>query len=204
MIGDKIIITAEHKKKAKKVFNEFLTTRYKKGAQYIIQIGGEAGTGKTEIALILRELFYDSGIRSDVIHVDDYYKTKWSERNEIRKRTGIIGKKEIDWDKINGVINTFRADFYTCLVIQRINKFTESIEKAIIDKRNIDVLIIEGLYALYARDNDFKVFIEGTYKDTEGFRLLRNKEPQTKFRQKVLQKEHSEVIKSKPFANMII
>ena len=111
MIGDKIVITSEHKKKAKQVFNEFIK-KYKKGAQYILQIGGEAGTGKTELALLLRVLFYEQKIRSDIIHIDDYYRTRWSERNDIRRRTGVIGKKEIDWDKLNGLINTFRADFY--------------------------------------------------------------------------------------------
>jgi len=203
MIGDKIIITSEHKRKAKHIFNEFLS-RYKVGANHIIQIGGEAGTGKTELALILRVLFYDEGIRSDIIHIDDYYKTNWSNRNDIRRRTGIIGKKEIDWEKLNGVINTYRTDFYSSLVVQRINKFTDSVEKAIMDKNHIDVLIVEGLYALYTKDGDFKVYVDGTYEDTKKFRELRNKEPQTKFRQKVLQKEHKDVMGSRNFANMIL
>ena len=203
MIGDKIIITANHRRKAKYVFREFLG-RYKKGAHYILQIGGEAGTGKTEIAYLLRELFYSNKIRSDIIHIDNYYKTKWSERNCIRQKTNVIGKKEIDWDMLNGLLNTYRADFYSNIIVQRINKFTDSVEKAIIDKNSIDVLIVEGLYALYAKDADFKVYIDGTYEDTKAFRILRNKEPQTKFRQKVLEKEHIDVIKSKHLANMII
>ncbi len=203
MIGDKIIITANHRRKAKYVFREFLG-RYKKGAHYILQIGGEAGTGKTEIAYLLRELFYSNKIRSDIIHIDNYYKTKWSERNCIRQKTNVIGKKEIDWDMLNGLLNTYRADFYSNIIVQRINKFTDSVEKAIIDKHSIDVLIVEGLYALYAKDADFKVYIDGTYEDTKAFRILRNKEPQTKFRQKVLEKEHIDVIKSKHLANMII
>lgn len=203
MIGDKIIITAKHKKIAKKICPDFMKN-YKKGAKYILAIGGEAGSGKTEIAILLRDYFYENSIRTELIHIDDYYKTSWSKRNEIRQKTNVIGKKEIDWDKLNSVVNTFRSDFYNNLIIQRINKFTDSIEKAILDIKHIDVLIIEGLYALYLKDTDLKIYLEGTYKETEAFRLKRNKEPQNRFRIKVLKKEHLDVIKSKQYADITL
>jgi len=205
MIGDKIIITSAHRKKAKVMFTTFLK-KYKQGAKYVFCIGGEAGTGKTEIAMVLRTMFYEHNykIRGELVHTDDYYRTKWSERNQIRKRTGLIGKKELDWDKLNGIINTYKTDFYNTLIIQRINKFTDSIEKAILNHDKIDVLIVEGLYALYIKKPDFSVFLEGTYKETKSFRQLRNKEPQNAFRQKVLAKEHKDVIKSKRYADIIL
>ncbi len=130
--------------------------------------------------------------------------TRWSERNDVRKRNKIIGKKEIDWDKLNSLVNTFRGEFYKILILQRINKFTDSIEKAIINIDSIDILIIEGLYSLFLKDSDCKIYLDGTYKDTKNFRELRNKEPQTPFRLKVLQKEHDDIIKSKKYADIIL
>ena len=56
----------------------------------------------------------------------------------------------------------------------------------------------------YTKDGDFKVYIDGTFEDTKKFRELRNKEPQTKFRQKVLKKEHIDVVKSRTQATMIL
>lgn len=204
MIGDIILIGLEHKKKAKNIYNKFISL-YRKGARYVITIGGESGVGKTEIALILRDLFYDNNIKGEIISIDDYYCTRWSERNKIRKITGTIGKKEIDWNKLQGVINTFRSDFYNNMIIQRINKFTDSIEKAILNRESINVLIIEGLYSLYLhKDSDFNVYLDGTYKDTTEFRIKRNKEPQNDFRYKVLQREHLDIIKSKKYADLIL
>ncbi len=203
MIGDKIIITSGHRKKAKIIADKF-SKKYKRGAKYIICIGGEAGTGKTEISLLLRDLFYKKKISTELVHIDDYYMTRWSERNDIRKRNKIIGKKEIDWDKLNSMTHTFRSDFYNVLIIQRINKYTDSIEKAIVNIDSIDILIIEGLYSLFLKDADCKIYLDGTYKDTKNFRELRNKEPQTPFRLKVLQKEHEDIIKSKNLANLVL
>jgi len=203
MIGDKLVFLKEHTQKAKKILKYFLKD-YKAGAKYIITIGGEAGTGKTEIAVRLRGLFYDNDIKSLIINTDDYYKTKWSERQEVRERTNIIGKKEIDWDKLNSVVTATKTEFYSSLITQKINKYTDSIEKHIIDNDHIDVVIVEGLYALFLKNVDLHVFLKETYRQTQKFRARRNKEPQSSFRNKVLLKEQKDVQKTKKYADLII
>ena len=206
MIGDKVIIQKQHKIKAKILMPEILA-RYKRGRKYIITIGGEAGTGKTEIALILRNLLYKEGIRVQLISLDNYYKTYWSERNIVREKLGIdyVGHYEIRWSMINNIIAQFKEfNNNYILRLRQINKFTDSIEYVESDKRFIDILIIEGIYSLYIEDADLNIYLEGTYNETKSFRLERAKEPQTNFRQLILKKEHQESLNFKCKADIII
>ncbi len=205
MLGDKLIFKAKHETNAKKIVKKFLET-YKRGNRMIICIGGESGTGKTETGFYVREALYNCGIKSQLVSIDDYYKTRWNERNEQRQKTKIIGHKEMDWDKINDVVSTFHSSWHRMLVLQHINKFTNSLDYMGVENRNLEVVIFEGLYALYITDKYpvFKVYLKGTYKQTKRFRRERNKEPHTEFRQKVLEKEHKEIIKTKLKANLVI
>ena len=78
-------------------------------------------------------------------------------------------------------------------------------EYSISPNRAIDVLIVEGLYALYADGIDFGVYIDATVEDTYKFRKERAKEnPDNKFRKIVLQKEANCVYQSKSRANITI
>lgn len=204
IIGDKILVRKTDKIKAKALLIKILQ-EYKKGTKYVIGIGGGAGTGKSEIALILRNLFYKNGISSKIICLDDNYNSSWLNRNKIRQKRGInsVGKQEILWHKLNGIIHNFKKNRKKS-IIQRINKFTNSIEQVIFNNTFIDIMIIEGLYACFIHKADLRIYLEGTIEETKAFRLERKKEEQTDFRQLVLQKEYQEVKKSKQFANMTI
>ncbi len=129
--------------------------------------------------------------------------TFWENRNEARKKTKIIGKDEISWYKINKILKDFKSGKRK-LYIQRIHKYLNSIEYSISSGRNIDILIIEGLYACYA-NADYKVYLSATVSDTYKFRKERAKEnPDNKFRQFVVEKEAACVYQSKQYADLII
>lgn len=172
----------------------------------IVTIGGESGVGKTEIvSLIQEELWNKHKIRAKMIHIDDYYFTSWQDRNEIRKNKGVrsVGIKEIDWIKLENIAKTFRTNNKK-LYVQRIHKYTNSIEYVIANNRAIDILFIEGLYANYLKQKDLGIYLAGSYKDTIKFRKERGKEIINAFRKKVLAKERTEVLKTKKGAKIII
>lgn len=205
IIGDKVIIQKQHKIKAKNLLPEVIH-RFKNGEKYVVSIGGESGTGKTEIMLVLRNLLYKEGIKAQVISLDDYYKSNWIDRNAIRKENGIdsVGRSEIHWKVLDEVVKIFKSKEGSRCCIRRINKFTESIEYSIFDSIAPDILIIEGLYACYIQEADLRVYLEGTYQETKSFRLERMKEEQNDFRNQVLEKEHKEVVESKQFADIVV
>ena len=188
MEGDKIIILPEHEEKVEKVWKYILRNNPK-----ILTISGQSGTGKTEIAHIIREKYYDMGIKSVIISLDDYYMTSWSERNKTRKDSGYVGKDEIDWGSLKWVLNQFLKK--KMFSIRRINKYTSGIEYIVTEAQDVDVIIVEGLYACNISEGDYRIHINGSYedKDTARFRHLRGKEPQNEFRQWVLEQESKDV-----------
>ncbi|MCD4679043.1 MAG: hypothetical protein K8S00_01520, partial [Bacteroidales bacterium] len=68
----------------------------------------------------------------------------------------------------------------------------------------IDMLIIDGLYAINTEGIDLGVFIELTYHDTKKAQIVRGKEPQNEYRMKVLEREHQVVQSIKPKARLLV
>lgn len=211
MKGDPILIQDRHKRigsailsKIEGIANSYSGERILK---LVLGIAGESGTGKTEVAKVLQEDIYKKlSLTCKVIHVDDYYKTNWHKRTEVRLEKGIryVGHNEISWKKLNRVIRNFK-ERKASLNVQQIHMYTDSIEKQIVNAQRLNVIIVEGLYALYTKGLDYSVFLEGSMKDTYSFRKTRGKEnPDDKFRNKILEKEAKEVLASKPNANLVI
>ncbi len=197
MIGDKLLIKKEHHKKKDLILPIIMTHYY--CDKMIVCIGGESGTGKTEIAnLIQEDLWYKHKVRCKIIHEDDYYFTKWQDRNTIRKKKGIgsVGIVEIDWGKLEKICKTFYSK-NKYLHIQRIHKYTNSTEEAIVYNNKIDILILEGLYINKYIYKHLGFYLDGSYKETKEFREERKKEVINSFRMKVLEKEHKDCLKTK-------
>ncbi|KKN07093.1 hypothetical protein LCGC14_1070610 [marine sediment metagenome] len=204
ILGDKKIFKKEHFKIKDLILPKIIKKYYH--CNMVVTIGGESGTGKTEVASLLQESLWENNrIRCKIIHEDDYYIVLWNERNKLRKKSGInsVGMNEIDWLKINKIVDDFKNEKKK-LYVQRIHKYTNSIEYVITNSKYIDILIIEGLYTNNLDRKDFGIYLEGTYKDTKKFREERQKEVINNFRIKVLKQEHKEVLKTKKMSDLII
>lgn len=201
MIGDKLLYQSRHTIIADKLLPEII--KRNKCKKFIVTIGGKSGTGKSEVASLIQEKLYPEK-RVKLIHVDDYYKSSWKSRNEIRKKEGInsVGRFEINWKKIKKLINHFKEN-YRKIYVQRIHMFTDSIEHVIVNNKKIDIIIIEGLYACHCMEADLRIYLEATNDQTYYFRKERMKEdPDNEFRKKVLAKESDEVEKSKRLSHI--
>ena len=202
MIGDRLIFHPEHYIKGKLICSEVMDNYF--GDKIVVTIGGESGTGKSEVASILQDSLWNSHkVRGKIIHIDDYYFTPWQNRNSIRKKTGIIGIEEINWNKLKDILKTFRNG-KKFLYVERIHMYTNSVEKIVANNKNIDILVIEGLYANYLEDKDLGIYLEGTYKETKAFREERQKEKINKFRMEVLEKEHKDILKTRKMSDIFI
>ena len=185
MEGDKLIFLEQHYIKADTILPHIKDKK-------IVAIGGESGTGKSEVAYLLRSKLAKEGVRSIVMHLDDYYTTNFKERNEVRKLNGIIGLGEMDWVRINDPLNSFLKGAFQ-IYIRVLNKFTEGKEYRIVWVNDIDMIIVEGLYAGNITQADYKVHLKGNRQSTHAFRRRRGKEPITEYRVKVLQAESEAV-----------
>jgi len=200
MLGDVLLITEKHKKAAEQIVDRLGRIESDK---MVIAIGGESGSGKSELAHVISRRLKDKGELAKILHIDNYYKVSPQERTEWRKRHGVesIGLSEYDWDLINQNIAEFREGKEA--VLPCIDLLTDQEDRLITDFEGIKYLIVEGLYPLKA-DADLRIFIDLTYHETKKAQILRGKEPQNEFRLQVLQREHQVVRSLRPSADLLV
>lgn len=206
MLGDILLINDMHKKAAKSI-RDYVMNDLKikeKRYRYIISISGESGSGKSELAHALGKILKEDNIRIKVIHTDNYYKIQPLLREEWRRNKGFdqIGLNEYDWVKINKTIRDFKEE-QECM-IPCIDLIPEQVDKLITDFGKIDMLIIDGLYAINTKGVDLRIFIDLTYHETKTNQSIRMKEAMNDFRLKILEQEHKSIISLKPLADLIV
>jgi uridine kinase len=206
MLGDILLINDMHKDAAKAIREYVQKDLKKKGRRYryIIGVSGESGSGKSELAHALGKLLKQDKIRVKVIHTDNYYKIQPLLREEWRRNKGYdkIGLNEYDWAKIRMTIRDFK-EAQEC-VIPCIDLIPEQVDKLITDFSKINLLIIDGLYAIHAEEIDLRIFIDLTYRETKINQILRMKETITDFRLQILEREHRSVASLRPLADLIV
>ncbi|MBA7616228.1 Uridine kinase [subsurface metagenome] len=200
MLGDILLITEKHDKAAVQIVNRLSEIESDK---MVIAIGGESGSGKSELAHVISRKLKNKGELAKILNIDNYYRVSPRERTEWRKKRGVesIGLSEYNWNLINRNIAEFRESKEA--VLPCIDLLTDQEDRLITNFEGIEYLIVEGLYPLKA-DADLKIFIDLTYHDTKKAQVLRGKEPQNKFRLHVLQREHEVVQSLRPLADLIV
>ena len=206
MLGDILLINDMHKDAAQSIFERVLKARASldERYRYVIGISGESGSGKSELAHALGQILKDNHVRVKIIHTDNYYKIQPLLREEWRRNKGFdkIGLGEYDWIKIGKTIRDFKEE-QECM-IPCIDLIPEQVDKLITDFSKIDLLIIDGLYAIDTGDVDLRVFIDLTYHETKINQIIRMKEALSDFRESILEKEHQAVASLKPKADLIV
>lgn len=201
MLEDVLLITEKHHQAAETILEKVLAEKKDK---YIIAISGESGSGKSELSHVVARKLKNNGIRAKVLHSDDYYKVLPLKRTPWRKEHGIssIGLEEYDWEKINRTIEDFKAGKTSEMPC--IDLVTDQVDTLITDFKDVEMLVLDGLYAMKSDGIDLRVFIELTYHETKKAQVARGKEPQNEFRMQVLQREHEVVQSLKPMAHLLV
>ncbi|MFC2115542.1 uridine kinase [Bacteroidota bacterium] len=206
MLGDILLIQESHKNAAARIKEIMMKdcAAKAKDYKYIVAMSGESGSGKSELSHSLAQLLKPEKIRVKIIHTDNYYKVPPLLRTEWRKTKGLnsIGINEYDWNLIHQNIREFkegREAMMPCIDI-----IPEQVDKLITDFKKVDMLVVDGLYAIKTRQVDLRVFIDLTYRETKMTQIIRGKEPMDAWRAKVLEREHLSVISLKPMADLII
>lgn len=206
MLGDILLINDMHKDAAQAIFEHIVEDRNSKEERYryIVAISGESGSGKSELAHALGKLLKEHHVRVKIIHTDNYYKIQPLLREEWRRNKGYdkIGIDEYDWIKIRKTIRDYKEE-QECM-IPCIDLIPEQVDKLITDFSKIDLLIIDGLYAINTSDIDLRVFIDLTYHETKINQIIRMKEAMSDFRLGILENEHQAVVSLKPMADLIV
>jgi uridine kinase len=202
MLGDVLLIEDKHRKAGEAIIQKILE---RKKDKYIIAISGESGSGKSELAHVIAKGLRKYGIMAKPIHIDNYYRIHPLERTEWRKKNGIekvVGYGEYDWDTIYKNIEDFKNNRKSTMPC--VDLVTEQIDQLTTDFNGINMLVIDGLYAIKTEGTDLRVFLELTYHETKKAQVVRGKEPQNEYRMAVLEQEHKMVQALKPRADILI
>jgi uridine kinase len=200
MLGDVLLNAEKHERAARQIVDKLLTEDLRK---CIVTVGGESGSGKSELAHLVAKYLKDIGHRAKILHTDNYYRTPPEERMAQRERDGFetVGSEEYDWPMLDRHIDDFKND--RTAIMPCVDILTDQVDMLRTDFSVIDVLVLEGLYATKA-SADVRVFIDLTYEETKKAQLLRGKEPQNALRMKVLEAEHRAVQELRPLADLIV
>ncbi|KPK83138.1 MAG: uridine kinase [Bacteroides sp. SM23_62_1] len=206
MLGDILLIQEAHKLAAAEIKKYALKDldRKKKHYRYIVAISGESGAGKSELSHSLAKQLKEEHIRVKVLHTDNYYKVPPLLRYEWRRTHGIgsVGINEYDWSLIQRNMTEFKEEREAMMPC--IDIIPDQVDKLITDFKKIDLLVIDGLYAIKTKGVDLRVFIDLTYHETKMTQIIRAKEPIDDFRMQVLEREHQNVQSLKPLADLIV
>ena len=136
--------------------------------------------------------------------MDNYYRIPPLERTEWRKKHGIdkVGYEEYNWEEVERTLKGFREGKLTS--VPCVDLFTGQIDQLTTNFKDIDVLIIEGLYSIKIEESNLKVFIEQTYRDTMEEQKASGKEELDDFRMQILEREHQVVQSLKPMADFYL
>ncbi len=201
MLGDVLLIEEKHKKAAQAVVEHVNAIE---GDKIVIAVGGESGSGKSELGHEIAHLLKSQGTPAKVMHIDNYYKTSPRERNPWRQQHGVesIGYTEYDWDAINRTLAEFRAD-QDDVTMPCIDLLTDQEDLLKTSFKGLRYMVIEGLYAVKA-EADLRAFIDLTYHETKKAQLVRGKEKMDEWRSQVLEREHQVVRSLRPLAHLIV
>ena len=202
MLEDVLLITDKHREAADVIVKEILQNKKDK---FIVAVSGESGSGKSELTHVIAKNLRKHGIFAKPVHIDNFYRilplerTQWRQENGIEK---VVGMGEIDWDGVRQTVSDFKSSRENTMPC--VDLVTEQVDKLTTNFEGIDMLIMDGLYAINCEETDLRVFIELTYHETKKAQSSRGKEPQNEYRMRVLEKEHQEVQSLKPKADLLI
>ena len=204
MLGDILLIQEKHKKAGEAIIQKTLENKKDK---YIVAISGESGSGKTELAHVIAKGLRKYGIFAKPIHIDNFYNTDPLKRRQWRSEQGsehVGGYNEYLRDDRNRVIDDFKKGQISEMPC--VDLVTEQVDKLITDFGEVDMLIVDGLYAIKTKDIDLRIFIDLTYLETKEKHTKdsRGKEVMDEVRWATLAQEHKMVRSLKPLADLII
>ena len=202
MQNDVFNIKKHHIRAAEEIHGE-LSEKIGKG-KFIISIAGEVSSGKSTLAYLLGRKLKMEGIKTKILDLSDFYSVPPVERRAYREKNGIesVGVEEYNWEKIESTIVKFKIGQKETLPL--VDLLTDQVDEITTNFKDVQVLIISGLYAFYCKHVDYKIFMELTYRETYEAQEYTGKEVMDSFRRKILETEHIAVRKQKNDADVYI
>lgn len=201
MKEDLLFINKKHEATAETILEKVLEEKKEK---YVIAVSGESESGKSEISHCLGRLLRKKEIRTKIVNMDSFYKIPAEKRREWRQKHGVnsIGYEEYDWKTIDKVISDFKNGIKSTMPFYDV--ISRQSDTLTTDFKDIEILIINGLYSIKAKGSDLKVFIEVSYEDTQDVQQKKDMETLDEWRIVELKREHEVMLTLKDEATFFV
>lgn len=204
MRGDKLVLKPEHRKAARKLVEFSLPMIKTSGSKFVLAVGGESGSGKSELALLVSRVFKRQGVSSLVLQQDDYFVYPPHTNAKMRKAAiARVGVSEVRLDLLDQHLALFRRGTRTIakpLVVYQEDRITTET----VSLQGIRAVVVEGTYTTLLENVNVRVFIERPYYQTNADRLKRARETQDEYLDQVLEIEHRIIAGHKELADIIV
>ena len=206
MRGDRILVERHHRNAAQIIVDKLLTEITCSERKYIITVGGESGSGKSEVAAAIADALKERGVLTAILQQDDYFVYP-PKTNDLTRRKDInwVGPKEVRLDLLDTNLMDIREGR------DKINKPLVIYDEDRIDSETINfdpvrVVVAEGTYTSMLKNADIRVFIDRDFNDTKAHRVKRVRDDSEldEFVERVLKIEHEIISSHKARANFII
>lgn len=202
MHGDPLFIRKKHQVLARR-----LLAVIPKGLpdRPVIAISGISGSGKSTLAHVLCQEIGRSDKVCKIIHTDNFYRTEPLNRTQWRVQQGLekaVGPDEYNMIMLTSTLDAFRAG--TSITMPYVDLHTQYTDSLTTDFAAIDILLIEGLYAIGLEDVDVRIFIDASQKESLAAQKTRSKEQAGKLRIEILRLESMAVHALRDKADIII
>jgi uridine kinase len=206
MRGDSIIVEEHHLRAARKIVEIVLPHITESDGKYSINVAGESGSGKSEVATAIANELDKVGIRSVLLQQDDYfiYPPKTNDRTR-RKDINWVGPQEVHLDVMDKDIREI-LDGAEVVEKPLVIYEEDRIKRETISAGDAKVIIADGTYTTLLKNLTIRTFIDRTFTDTKKHRerRMRDASELDEFIDKVLEIEHRIISSHKPMADLII
>jgi uridine kinase len=203
MIGDKVVPKPHHKQAARKIFA--LLEQQLFDIRLTIAIAGESGSGKSEIAFELAELFAAKDKPALILQQDDYFFYPPKSNHQMRlKNIKHVGLTEVNLSLLNRHLGAFKMSPHKPVEKPLVIFEEDRITRESVQLDEFEILIAEGTYTTVLSSADVRVFIDRSFEQTKAARLERGRDTIDEFSEQVLQIEHDIISKHKKMASIIV
>jgi uridine kinase len=206
MKGDSIIVEEHHRKAAEGIVQIILPKITSSDSKFAINVSGESGSGKSEVATAISDELAKNGIKSIILQQDDYF-VHPPKTNDKTRREDInwVGTQEVHLDILDQNIMDI-LDGVNEIEKPLVIYDEDTITRETMNVEDAKVVIADGTYTTALNNLTCRTFIDRSYLDTRAHRekRSRHKSELDEFIEKVLKIEHEIISSHKPKADIII
>ena len=205
MKGDILKIMPHHTAAARAVYDLIRDDVKRAPGRFVVAVGGESGSGKSETAAELARLAAEDGVPALVLQQDDYFflppKTNHRRRFEDFEW---VGPGEVRLALLDEHLARAR-DAAVVELEKPLSLFDDDkLAAEVVSLAGVKLVVAEGTYTTSLENVDGRVFISRDYRATREARAERGREGQDDFLERVLAREREFISPLKDGADIVI